>query len=143
MDRARRIQALTTLQRIKEYELDAHATEMGAIRIQQAAIQTELDKLQERLENEARIPSPEAAPFLAGFLEAVENRRAYLNKQMAELDDKAALIEGRLFETYSEARTNEVVLDKNKDALKQEQTVAETAALEEIARNRYMRQKST
>ncbi len=139
-DRARRIQALTVIQRIKEHELDTHAAQMGQIRSHQAQLQTELDKLQHQVDNEAHITSPEAAPFLAGFLKAVETRRAFIQTEMQKLDEKAALIEGQLFETYTEARTNNAVLDKSLLEKRREENLAETASLEEIARNRYLKQ---
>ena len=140
MDRARRIESLQVLQRVKEHELDTHAAQMGQIRAHQAQIQTELDKLDDRITNEAHITSPESAPFLAGFLKAIETRRAFLQKEMEKLDKEAALIEGRLFETYTEARSNEAVLDKNLFEKRREEDMAETASLEEVARNRYLRQ---
>ncbi|MGH1466603.1 MAG: hypothetical protein ACRBBQ_14720 [Cognatishimia sp.] len=140
MDRNRRIEALTVIQRIKEHELDGHAAQMGQIRAQQATLQSELSDLQQRVETEAHITSPESAPFLAGFLQAIETRRAYLQQELAKLDEKAALIEGRLYETYTEARTNEAVLDKSLLEKRKEADHAETASLEEVARNRYLRQ---
>ena len=48
MDRARRIKALTTLQRIKEHELDEQAAKMGVIRAAQGNLQRELDSLTNR-----------------------------------------------------------------------------------------------
>lgn len=140
MDRARRIESLQVLQRVKEHELDTHAAQMGQIRAHQAQIQAELDKLDDRIANEAHITSPESAPFLAGFLKAIETRRAFLQKEMEKLDKEAALIEGQLFETYTEARSNEAVLDKNLFEKRREEDMAETASLEEVARNRYLRQ---
>lgn len=140
MDRTRRIESLQVLQRVKEHELDAHAAQMGQIRAHQAQIQIELDKLDERITNEAHITSPESAPFLAGFLKAIETRRVFLQKEMEKLDKEAAQIEGRLFETYTEARSNEAILDKNLFEKRREEDMAETATLEEVARNRYLRQ---
>lgn len=140
MDRTRRIESLQVLQRVKEHELDTHAAQMGQIRAHQAQIQSELDKLDHRIANEAHITSPESAPFLAGFLRAIETRRAFLQIEMEKLDKEAALIEGRLFETYTEARSNEAVLDKNLFEKRREEDMAETASLEEVARNRYLRQ---
>lgn len=140
MDRARRIKALKTLQRIKEHELDEQAAKMGVIRAAQGNLQRELDTLTERLETETQITTPEAAPFLAGFLQAVQQRRELLNGEMVKLDEKAAKIEGRLFETYTEVRTNETVLDKSLLEKRREEDLAESSALEEVARNRYMRQ---
>lgn len=140
MDRTRRIQALQVLQRIKEHELDGHAAKMGLIRSHQAQVQSEIDKLDERLATEAHISSPEAAPFLAGFLKAIQTRRAFLEKEMARLDNDAAQIEDQLFDTYTEARSNEAVLDKTLIEKRREEDLAETASLEEVARNRYMRQ---
>ena len=142
MDRARRIKALTTLQRIKEHELDEQAAKMGVIRAAQGNLQRELDSLTHRLETETQITSPEAAPFLAGFLQAVQQRRDFIDREMVKLDEKAAQIEGRLFETYAEVRTNENVLDKSLYEKRREEDLAESNALEEVARNRYMRQMS-
>ena len=140
MYRARRIKALSTLQRIKEHELDEQAAKMGVIRSQQSVLQRELDTLAHRLETETEITSPEAAPFLAGFLQAVQQRRAVIDNEMQQLDEKAAQIEGRLFETYTEVRTNENVLDKSLSEKRREEDLAEASALEEVARNRYLRQ---
>jgi len=140
MDRKRRIESLQVLQRVKEHELDTHAAEMGQIRAHQAQIQKELDNLDERIATEAHITSPESAPFLAGFLKAIETRRGFLELEMARLDKEAAQIEGRLFETYTEARSNEAVLDKTLLEQRREEDLAETASLEEVARNRYLRQ---
>lgn len=141
MDRTRRIKALKTLQRIKEHELDEQAAKMGVIRAAQGNLQRELDSLDHRLETETQITTPEAAPFLAGFLHAVQRRREFIDNEMVKLDEKAALIEGRLFETYAEVRTNENVLDKSLLEKRREEDLAETTALEEVARNRYLRQK--
>ncbi|MEE2945359.1 MAG: hypothetical protein VX444_09320 [Pseudomonadota bacterium] len=140
MDRARRIESLQVLQRVKEHELDTHAAAMGQIRAHQALIQSELDQLDEKIRNEAHIETPESAPFLAGFLKAIETRRAFLQQEMDRLDQEAAKIEGQLFETYTEARSNEAVLDKNLFEKRREEDMAETASLEEVARNRYLRQ---
>ena len=140
MDRTRRIEALQVLQRVKEHELDTHAAQMGLIRAHQAEVQAELDKLDDRIANEAHITSPESAPFLAGFLKAIEVRRGFLSAEMERLDKEAALIEGRLFETYTEARSNEAVLDKTLVEKRREEDMAETASLEEVARNRYLKQ---
>ena len=140
MDRARRIKALQTLQRIKEHELDEQAAKMGVIRAEQGKLQQELDALAHRLETETEITTPEAAPFLAGFLHAVQQRRDVIDGEMVKLDEKAAQIEGRLFETYTEVRTNENVLDKSLYEKRRKEDLEESHALEEVARNRYLRQ---
>lgn len=140
MDRRRRIESLQVLQRIKEHDLDTQAAKMGEIRSHQATIQAELDKLEERIATEAHITTPESAPFLAGFLKAIETRRAFLQMEMDRLDKEAARIEGRLFETYTEVRSNEAVLDKTLVEQRREEEFAETVALEEVARNRYLKQ---
>ena len=113
---------------------------MGEIRSHQATIQAELDKLEARIATEAHITTPESAPFLAGFLKAIETRRAFLQMEMDRLDKEAARIEGRLFETYTEVRSNEAVLDKTLVEQRREEEFAETVALEEVARNRYLKQ---
>lgn len=136
----RRIAALSVIQRIKEHELDEHAARMGIVRQHQAAIENELENLQNRVDTEAHISSPEAAPFLAGFLRAIETRRTFLLEELKSLERSAAEIEEHLFDAFTEARTNETVLDKTRYESRKQDEMAEQAALEEVARNRYLRQ---
>lgn len=143
MPARRRISALRLIQRIKQYEIDGFAARMTAIRAEQAALQQELTALQTRVEREGHVASPEAAPYLAGFLRAVEARRAFLNGQLDRLAAKAAEIEAQLLETYRKAKTNDAVLDSSLDQQRRHEDRQESAETEEIARNVYLRQRQT
>lgn len=135
----RRISALQLIQRIKQHEIDSFAARMTLIRNEQAALQNELRDLQARLEDEAHISSPEDAPYLAGFLRAVEARRAFLSEQLAELDRQAETIERELLGIYKEAKANDAVLDRSLEEKRKQDERREIAATEEIARNLYLR----
>ncbi len=143
MPAQRRISALKLIQRIKQHEIDGYAARMTAIRAEQAALHQELEALQVRVETEGHVTSPEVAPYLAGFLRAVEARRTLLNDQLAALDKKAAGLEAQLLGSYREAKTNEAALDSSLDQQRQHETRQETAETEEIARNVYLRQRRT
>ena len=143
MPARRRISALRLIQRIKQYEIDGFAARMTAIRAEQAELQQELQALQARVETEGHVSSPEAAPYLAGFLRAVEARRGFLNDQLQQLDAKAAEIEAQLLGSYRAAKTNEAVLDSSLEQQRQHEDRQETAETEEIARNVYLRQRKS
>lgn len=139
MPARRRISALKVIQRIKQHEIDGYAARMTAIRAEQAALQEELAALQTRAEAEGHVTSPEAAPYLAGFLRAVEARRALLNEQLDALNEKAAEIEAQLLGTYREAKTNDAALDRSLDDQRRHEERQAAAETEEIARNVYLR----
>lgn len=141
MPARRRISALRLIQRIKQHEIDGYAARMTAIRAEQATLQEELKALQARAETEGHVTSPEAAPYLAGFLRAVEARRALLTEQLEELDRKAAEIEAQLLGTYREAKTNDAALDSSLDQQRRHEDRQEQSETEEIARNVYLRQR--
>ncbi|TDK50228.1 hypothetical protein [Antarcticimicrobium luteum] len=139
MPARRRISALRLIQRIKQHEIDGYAARMTAIRAEQANLHEEIKALQARVESEGHITSPEAAPYLAGFLRAVEARRALLTGQLAALDEKAAGIEAQLMGSYREAKTNDAALDQSLEQLQKHEDRREAAETEEIARNVYLR----
>ncbi len=139
MPARRRISALRLIQRIKQHEIDGYAARMTAIRAQQATLQDELKALQDKVEAEGHATTPEAAPYLAGFLRAVEARRSYLRERLEELDRKAAEIEAQLLGSYREAKTNDAALDTSLEQQRQHDDRREQAETEEIARNVYLR----
>lgn len=141
MPARRRISALRLIQRIKQYEIDGFAARMAVIRSEQADIQAELRRLQGLIETDGHVTSPETAPYLAGFLRAVEARRGFLNERLKTLEAKAAEIEAQLLGTYREAKTNEAVLDNSLEQQRQHDDRQQLAETEEIARNVYLRQR--
>lgn len=141
MPTRRRISALRLIQKIKQHEIDGYAARMTSIRAEQAALQEELAALQTRAEQEGHVTSPEAAPYLAGFLRAVEARRAFLTGKLDVLQQKAAQIEAQLLGSYREAKSNDAALDTSLEQQRQHENRQELAETEEIARNVYLRRR--
>ncbi|GAA6199899.1 hypothetical protein [Aquicoccus sp. SU-CL01552] len=141
MPTRRRISALRLIQKIKQHEIDGYAARMTSIRAEQAALQEELAALQTRAEQEGHVTSPEGAPYLAGFLRAVEARRVFLTGKLDALQQKAAQIEAQLLGSYREAKTNDAALDTSLEQQRQHETRQEMAETEEIARNVYLRRR--
>lgn len=136
----RRIAALQLIQRIRQHEIDGHAARMNAIRGEQARLQEQVQELDDRVAAEGRVTAPETAAYLAGFLRAARVRRAYLSDKIAALDRQAAEIEDALLDSYRDAKVNDAVLDRALDGQRQHLDRQEAAAMEEIARNVYLRQ---
>lgn len=134
----RRTEALGLIRRIKQHEIDQIAAVLGGIRAQQAEITTELETLKHRVETEAHISSPEAAPFLAAFLAQIEKRRTALFARKRELDDEARSYEIQLLDLFAEAKANDSLLDMLEEERRQAAGRAEIAEMEEVARNMFL-----
>lgn len=139
MSADRRISATRIIQRIKQREIDEFATQLGAIRREQTSIQAELGELKRRQDDEAHISTPEAAPFLVGFLRAIEAQRGVLQERLTVLDAQASAIEADLLEKFSEVHANKTVLNNALADKAQEEDKAERAALDEISSTLHFR----
>jgi flagellar export protein FliJ len=140
MPERRRIAALKLIGRIRQHEIDGHAARMTALRAEQARVQAQIAALDAQVDREGRVTTPETASYLASFLRAAQTRRSRLKAELRRLDTEAEAIEAELLESFREAKVNDTVLDRARDAQKAHEGRQEAAATEEIARNVYLRQ---
>lgn len=126
------------VQRIKQHEIDGYAANLANIRTRQTAIHDELENLIQLRDREGHVSTPEAAPYLAGFLRAIKARSSWLAEQLAELDREATDVEQLLHAAFTEVHANESVLSRAEEEVKLERERAEIATAEEIARSMYL-----
>lgn len=133
MRRARQIKALKLMQRIEKMRLDEQSSALGKIRAHKAKLDQELDQLSVRQIEEGRIDGPESAPYLAGFLRALANRRLFLEKQRDDVARQAELAEDHVRATYSGMRRTGNVLDRAEAEIREDASRSEDRDLDEAA----------
>jgi hypothetical protein len=142
MTTARRIQAIKLIHTIKQQRIDEIGRRLAAVRMKHAAANQEASQLREDAIQEANSITPETLPFLAGYLNAIDTRRAVLEVELHDLDTKALSLEAELTEAFIDAKTSETVLDslrKERSLADQRKDLAESA---EVAQNIYLQQKA-
>jgi hypothetical protein len=137
----RKITAIKLVQRIKQHEIDGLAAKLATIRVRQATLHDEIDNLMRLRDREGHATTPEAAPYLAGFLRAIKARCDFLTEQLAELDHDAADIELQLYSAFIELKANDSALSQAEKEVRLGHERAETAATEEVARIMYLRRR--
>ncbi|MCI5097432.1 MAG: flagellar FliJ family protein [Rhodobacteraceae bacterium] len=138
----RRISALEVLQRLKQQTIDGISVQLKEIRLEQTGIHREMEELQDRAEQESRVTSPEALPFLADFLRALDQRKEILKARLKELDHKAEELEDQLVDAFAEVKKGEVVLDLARQKIQLKERRRETDESAEIAQNIFLRGQS-
>lgn len=138
----RRISALEVLQRLKQQTIDGISVQLKEIRLEQTGIHREMEELQDRAEQESRVTSPEALPFLADFLRALDQRKEILKARLKELDHKAAELEDQLVDAFAEVKKGEAVLDLARQKIQLKERRRETDESAEIAQNIFLRGRS-
>ncbi len=130
------------LQRLKQQTIDGISVQLKEIRLEQTGIHREMEELQDRAEQESRVTSPEALPFLADFLRALDQRKEILKARLKELDHKAEELEDQLVDAFAEVKKGEVVLDLARQKIQLKERRRETDESAEIAQNIFLRGQS-
>lgn len=139
MGRKRRIAALGLLRRIRQYEVDTISARLSAIREKQYKLQNDLANLSHIQDREGHANTPEAAAFLAGFLNAIQTRRRYLDERLSRQSVNAEAIEAELLEVFRQKKSLDFVLDQAEEKLRLEREAVSFSELEDTSRNRYLR----
>lgn len=140
MATTRRIGAIKLLHSIKQQKIDDIGRQLAAIRMKHATVGQELCRLRESAIQAANGITPETLPFLAGYLKAIDTRRAVLEQELQILDTKALAFETELTAAFIDAKTSETVLDtlrKEQGLTDRRKDLAESA---EVAQNIYLQQ---
>ena len=136
----RRLSSLQLIQKISEQKLDVIAKDLAELRAEQDAIQGALAELDRKADQGVTFDTPDALPFLAGFLKEIDKRKAYLTNRLSEVESKALDVEEKLRDGFGEAKTNEIVVNLAREKIRQHDIQAEHAALDEVAKNMFLHQ---
>ena len=107
----RKIQALTLIHRIRQYEMEEEAAGLAALNLQITELERQKAVLFDRLRSQAHGRTIEAAPYVGGFVRAVRSEEARLSAEIAALERQAAEQEAAVLERFREMKTYGKVLD--------------------------------
>jgi len=139
MANLKRIAALQFIQKNHQYEIDKLGNSLGILRNEVLILQAELDKLQAGMDQETHSVSPEAAPYLAGYLRAVKHQQEFYRLQMAALIMQCGELEQKLYDRFCSAKTDESPLKKALSQNNLERAQRETLINDEVGVNAYHR----
>jgi flagellar biosynthesis chaperone FliJ len=137
--RNNRISALQVILKARHHELDLLAAELREIRAHQLSIEQTIVALTSRRDQEAFAPSIEAAPYVAGFLSAVEAQMAHLADEMASLEKVAEVQEEIMREKYADMMTWSASLKKLKAVQRYNEQRNEIQSFDAIGINMFLR----
>ncbi len=126
----RRIEALRLLTRIRRYEMEQDAAELGTLRHAIALLQAEDLSLQERMRREISERSLESAPYIGDFLRAVRAEQGRIQLAEAGLVGQAEALEEAVLARYREIRSFDLVLERALAQVAQEERKAEAAEID-------------
>ena len=138
MSDARKLKAFQVTLHAYQHEIDLISADLAKLRSEQAALQTRIAALDYRRDTEGFAETPEAAPFVAGFLQAVASVRANLSHQLTLLDSAAVELEEKLRAKFIEHRSWKVTCDRLQGRIDAEARRQEEAELDEVARVMFL-----
>lgn len=98
----RRIEALTTLERVAGQALESEAAGLSALRARIGALEAERRNISHRLEHETHVTSIETAAYIGDFVRAMRHRDKILLGELQKLEAKAALLQDKVLALYHE-----------------------------------------
>ena len=138
MSDARKLKAFQVTLHAYQHEIDLISVDLSKIRSEQAALQNRIAALDHRRDTEGFANTPEAQPFVAGFLQAVASVRANLVQQLSLLDKAAEEHEEKLRAKFIEHRSWKVSCDRLQTRIDAEARRKDDAEMEEVARAMFM-----
>lgn len=137
MSDARRLRATNIIRRAHQHELDTAAAELAGLRSQEAEIRVQIAALDERRYREGFVQSIEAAPYIAGFLQAIAAQQAALSLKLSEVEERSDKLEESVRDKFIELHKWQVTCDKLERTIAAEDRKSEMAELDEVARTLY------
>lgn len=138
MSLRRELKSYTVILNAYQHEIDRLSSDLAGIRAAQADVESRMQHLQHRADTEGFAVSIEAAPFVAGFLDAIAAQKKALQRQLVNLNQAAADLEDQVRAKFIELQTWRVTCDRLKQQIAYDAQQKEDAELDEVARNVFI-----
>lgn len=116
------IRTLAILERLRRHEMASDARELAAQRVHVAELLRARASLLERLKNEARIITLEAAPYVGAYIRAIRNEVARIDRALAKATPRLDALEAVMAERFREKETITLALNRAQDEQKHERS---------------------
>lgn len=134
MSDKRQLKSYKVILKSYQHDIDRLSAELTGIRAEQTGIHSKIEELQHRRDTEGFAVSLEAAPFVAGFLQAISAEQAALNSRLASLNEVADQLEEQVRAKFLELQSWRLSCDRLQARIDYNQRRREDAELDEVAR---------
>lgn len=135
MSDKRQLKSYRVILKTYQHDIDRLSAELSGIRAEQAGLQGKIDDLQHRRDTEGFAASLEAAPFVAGFLQAIAAEQAALNGRLTSLEEVAVHLEEQVRSKFLELQSWRLTCDRLQARIDYDQRQRDSAEMDEVARN--------
>lgn len=132
-----RIRTLAVLERLRTHEMEGEARELAALRAHIARLQRARADLLDRLKNEARIITLEAAPYVGAYIRAVRNEVVQIDRALAKVSPRVDALEVAMVERFREKETITLALNRARKREHQARVRRETAETDALTLMRW------
>lgn len=137
MGNLRRLHSLELIGRLRTRAVEEAAEGIGRLRAEIARIDAARAKLAEARRAGPQSRSLEAAPYLSNFLRASREEEARLDAARATLEEELRAAEAELRARFRDAKVNDTLLSRARQALREAAAATEAAEQDEIALRGY------
>ena len=135
----RRIEALQTLRRLEERQLDELARDLTQVQTAQAKALAQVDHLQERAIKEASTTAYEAMPYVGKFLANLRKEQTRANETAHQLQVHIDTLRSEVMVHFSAERAYDRLAATALSALREERRRKEESAIEDLTLSRFGR----
>jgi flagellar export protein FliJ len=139
------VKTIETLVKISANAVEEKQKEIGAIQHRLEAMENRKKELLDGVETNAQVAADASTPLLyemsGKFHEKATDEVDLLDQAIALTEKELAEKRDELIELYQEQKTNDIVLERKKAAIKKERDKKEVAELDEVASGTHQRKK--
>ena len=110
-----RIRTLVVLERLRRHAMESGARELAATRAHISTLQADRADLLEHLKNEARLITPEAAPYLGAYLRSVRSEVALIERAEANATPRGDELDAAMVERFRQKETVTLALNRARE----------------------------
>ena len=135
------MKSLKTLIKLNKQQLDALRRSLVALEGQKANLDASIERLKAEVQAETRLAQSnvELARYFGAFTKAAQQKEADIRTEMAKLDKQMDTLREEIRGKFSELKTFEIALERQKEREKEKQAKQEAEQLDEIAMQQFVR----
>ena len=133
----RRIEALLTLRRLEERQLNQLSRQLNAVQAAQAQALQDIDTLQKRSEIEAQSRDVEALPYIGKFLAALRKEQGRAQQVSHHLERQIEGLRSEVMQHFGAERSYDRLAQTTLEALRKERERKAESAMEDMTLSRF------
>lgn len=140
MDR-RRLSAIAILKRLKKYEMEKDARELGELRHNMALLEQQRQVLADGLSFNSQSNNTNFTPYMQQYVPAAKAEIGLIAEKMVQLDPKITTLENKVSDKFQAYKTFDIIHISLSAKMRKKQEDRENAEMEETVLWRWMQKR--